>query len=96
MSEWTAHVRWALGGEARIVAVAADSVTLESTTPSPPGSRIDGTLLSGSGRGVRVKIHSSRKDAAGRFRLDGRPIDMTKEAREELVALVAPPPPSDR
>jgi hypothetical protein len=41
MSDW-AHVRWAKGGEARVLAASADTVTLESTTPSPPGSRIDG------------------------------------------------------
>ncbi|MGO8998388.1 MAG: hypothetical protein ACLQVI_34140 [Polyangiaceae bacterium] len=40
-----AHLAWARGGEARVLAVSADAVTLESTTPSPPGSRIDGVLL---------------------------------------------------
>jgi len=91
-----AHLRWVLGGEARIVRVSADAVTLDSTTPSPPGSRIDGTLLGGSGRTVRVKIHSSRRQESGEFRLEGRPIDLTKEGREELLGLAsgddAPPP----
>jgi hypothetical protein len=88
MSEW-AQLRWVLGGEARIVSVSAEAITLESTTPSPPGSRIDGALLAGSGRTVRVKVHASKKDASGKFRIDGRPIDLTKEAREELVALAS-------
>jgi hypothetical protein len=82
-----AHVRWVLGGEARLLAVSADAMTLESTTPSPPGSRIDGVLLSGSGRTVRVKVHVSRKEPSGRFRIEARPIDLTKEGREELMAL---------
>ena len=84
-----AHLRWQHGGVARVLAASADAVTLESTTPSPPGSRIDGTLLGGSGRLVRVKVHLSRREASGRFRIEGRPIDMTKEAREELVGLAA-------
>ena len=83
------HVAWALGGEARLLAVTADAISLESTTPSPPGSRIDGLLLSGSKGRLRVKVHSSKRTAEGSFRIEGRPIDMTKEARDELVALVA-------
>jgi len=84
MSEW--HLRWSKGGEARVLSASADTVTLESTTPSPPGSRIDGALV-GSGRMVRVKVHGSKREESGRFRIDGRPIDLTREAREELVAL---------
>ncbi len=82
-----AHLAWARGGEARVLAVSADAVTLESTTPSPPGSRIDGVLLSGTT--LRMKVHLSRKEASGRFRIEGRPIDLTREAREEVMALVA-------
>ncbi len=85
MSE-SSHLRWSLGGEARVLSASADAVTLDSTTPSPPGSRIDGTLL-GSGRMVRVKVHGSKRQESGRFRIEGRPIDLTREAREELVAL---------
>ncbi len=81
------HLAWAKGGEARLLSIGADNVTLESTTPSPPGSRIDGTLKSG--RALRVKVHLSRKEPSGLFRIEGRPLDMTKEAREELVALVS-------
>lgn len=87
------HLRWQNGGEARVLAVSANGVTLESTTPSPPGSRIDGLLLSGSGRTVRVKVHASRRDETGNFRIEGRPIDLTKEAREELQGLVTGPGP---
>jgi hypothetical protein len=82
-----AHLRWALGGEARVLAATADTLSLLSTTPSPPGSRIDGVLTSG--RPLRVKVHASKKQADGLFRIDGRPLDLTKEGREELVALNA-------
>jgi hypothetical protein len=83
------HLVWAAGGEARLLQISADTIALESTTPSPPGSRIEGTLSVGSGRKLRVKVHGSRKEASGRFRIDGRPLDMSREAREELEALVA-------
>jgi len=85
-----AHLVWVVGGEARILTVSASAVTLESTTPSPPGSRIEGVLVSSSTR-LRVKVHASRKEASGLFRIEGRPIDLTREVREELAALVAGP-----
>jgi len=90
--EWSmsnpARLLWAMGGEARVLSVSADTIVLESSVPSPPGSRIDGVLMGGSQRTLRVKIHASRKQPSGVFRLEGRPIDFTKEAREELLAMV--------
>jgi hypothetical protein len=83
-----AHLHWALGGEATVLAASADTISLLSTTPSPPGSRIDGMLTSG--RPLRVKVHASKRQADGLFRIDGRPLDLTKEGREELAALVSP------
>ncbi len=85
------HLTWALGGEARIVSITADTVTLESTTPSPPGSRIEGGLVAGSKRTVRFKVHASRREASGLFRIEGRPLDLTKDAREELRRLATAP-----
>jgi hypothetical protein len=90
----TPHLRWVKGGDARVLELTASSIKLESTTPSPPGSRIDGVLI-GSDRVVRVKIHASRKDTSGRFQLEGRPIDLSRELREELITMLlgdaAPP-----
>jgi hypothetical protein len=86
MTGW-AQIAWATGGEARLLAISADAVSLESTAPAPPGARIEGALLGGSGRTLRLKVHSVRKEASGRFRIDGRPIDLTREAREELQGL---------
>lgn len=80
-------LRWAAGGEARVVAIDADSIVLRSTVPSPPGSRIEGTLLGEPPARVRVKVHSSRRQPEGDFLLQGRPLDMTRETRERLEAL---------
>jgi hypothetical protein len=86
------HLRWALGGEARVLALGADAITLESTTPSPPGSRIDAVLLVGGGGTLRVKVHASKREMSGMFRSEGRPIDLTRELRVELAAIVGASP----
>jgi hypothetical protein len=86
------HLDWEKGGTARVLAIAKEAVTLRSSIPSPPGSRIDGTLRDG-GAKVRFKIHGSKKQPEGDFVLDGRAIDMTRELRERLEALVGTPGP---
>lgn len=94
-SESTARVTWAKGGSAVILAMTPTTITLRSTVPSPPGSRIEGTFDAGEGAGggatgglVRVKIHGSRRQEDGSFVLEGRPLDMTKELRERIEARI--------
>ncbi len=85
------RVVWQKGGEARVLAVVGEAVTLASTIPSPPGSRIDGTL-DPSGQAFRIKIHSSKRTEEGgqiRFILQGRAIDLTREGRATLTAMIA-------
>jgi hypothetical protein len=84
------HVVWAKGGEARVVRVAADAVTLRSTVPSPPGSRIEGILAGEPPTPLRVKIHASRRQPEGDFVLEGRLLDITRDVRARLEALAAP------
>jgi hypothetical protein len=82
-----ASVTWAKGGSAVILAMTPTTITLRSTVPSPPGSRIEGTFGEGEGGAsglVRVKIHGSRRQEDGSFVLEGRPLDMTKELRERI------------
>ncbi len=87
----TVRVIWTRGGEARIVSIAADAIVLQSTVPAPPGSRIEGTIGGAAGRiKLRVKVHASKRDGDGdgQFVLQGRPLDLTREARELLAAMV--------
>lgn len=84
------HVRWDKGGEADYVLLIGDVVTLRSTVPSPPGSRIDGALSSEPNVKVRVKIHGSKKQADGIFVLTGRPIDLTNDTRAKIEDLMSP------
>ena len=79
-------VRWARGGEARVVAMDAGTIALRSTVPSPPGSRIDGSLGGEPSASIRVKVHASKRQPEGDFLLEGRPLDMPRETRERLEA----------
>ena len=85
----SAHIAWAKGGGADVVSLKDDAIVLRSTIPSPPGSRIEGSIA-GEGEGansvsVRVKIHSSRKQEDGAFVLEGRVLDVTRALRERLA-----------
>ncbi len=86
----TEHVRWSAGGEARVLAIRADAISLDSTVPSPPGSRIEGMIVvdeSAPAR-LRIKVHASRRQPDGRFLLDGRPLDLSREVRALLEQMV--------
>jgi hypothetical protein len=84
-----AKVVWAKGGHATVLALSLSTITLRSTVPSPPGSRIDGTLEAEGGGLLRVKIHGSKRQDDGSFVLEGRPLDMTRELRERVERLIA-------
>ena len=84
-----AHLVWTKGGEADVVAIGADAMTLRSTVSSPPGSRIEASLASEPSRTVKFKIHGSKRQPDGSFVLEGRPLDLTKDLRDKLAALIA-------
>jgi hypothetical protein len=67
--------------------MAGDAITLRSTIPSPPGSRIEGRLAGDPPATLRVKIHASRRQPEGDFVLEGRVLDVTREVRARLEAL---------
>jgi hypothetical protein len=78
-------IRWSKGGEARVTGFAPDgAITVVSTIPSPPGSRIEGVF---EGSTVRLKIHTVKKQEDGTFVLEGRVLDLTRELRARFVIL---------
>jgi hypothetical protein len=79
-------IRWAKGGDAVIVAIDGDRVTVDSSLSSPPGSLIDGTLLNG-GDAIRIKVRGCKKHE-DRFRIEGRILDASRDLRARLAALL--------
>jgi hypothetical protein len=77
-------VIWDAGGVAEIVAAEGDRLTLCSTVPSAPGSRIFGALAGG-GR-LRIKVHGARRQEDGTFLLECRALDLTRDLRERILA----------
>lgn len=78
------HVRWVAGGTADILSMDVDKITLRSTRPSPPGSRIEGAVEGQRQVSLRVKVHACRKQPDGAFVLEGRALDLTRADREAL------------
>jgi hypothetical protein len=82
------HVTWAKGGTAIFLTVASDAVTLRSSIPSPPGSRLDATFASEPVVTIKIKIHTSKLEPDGSFTLKGRVLEATRALRERLATLV--------
>jgi hypothetical protein len=78
------RVTWATGGEASVVLLGAKAIVLRSTVPSPPGSRLEGTLVGERTARLKVKVHGCKRQPEGDFVIEGRPIDMTREVRERI------------
>jgi hypothetical protein len=69
--------------------MADDKITLRSTHPSPPGSRIEGGVACDRPVTLRVKIHACRKEPDGCYVLEGRALDLTRADRERLAVVIA-------
>jgi hypothetical protein len=76
------------GGEGRVLQLRGDAITLESSVPSPPGSRREAELAPEALR-FKVKIHASRKQPSGVYALEGRLFDATKNVIEALTQAAA-------
>lgn len=86
-----AHVVWAKGGHAEVVSVVDDAIVLRSTTPAPPGARLEATLAGDPGVPVKLKSHGTHREADGSFTLKGRLIDAPRPLRDRLAALASAP-----
>jgi hypothetical protein len=84
----SAIVAWARGGQGRVVSIDARTIVVRSSVPSPPGSRIEGTLGGEPPTPLRMKVHGSKRQPEGDYVLEGRPIDMPRETRERLERLL--------
>jgi hypothetical protein len=78
-------IRWNKGGEASVVEADDDRVTVRSTIPSAPGSRIEGALPSGSA--IRIKVARCKAEG-GAFRIEGKLLDATRSVRDEVAQAI--------
>jgi hypothetical protein len=80
-------IRWAKGGDANIVAIDDDRVTLDSSLSSPPGSLVEGVLVNDGGA-IRIKVRGCKKVEGERFRIEGRILDASRDLRTRVAALL--------
>ena len=71
-------------GEAVVLALTEDLVTVRSSVAFPPGARVEGALETGSF--LKLKVHSCKRQEDGSFLVSGRPIDLLRSVREEVQA----------
>ncbi|MFO0589709.1 MAG: hypothetical protein U0441_19375 [Polyangiaceae bacterium] len=77
-------IRWNKGGEAAVIEADDDRVTVRSTIPSAPGSRIEGVMPSGAP--IRIKVARCKAED-GAFRIEGKMLDATRAHRDEAATL---------
>jgi hypothetical protein len=83
------RLAWAKGGgSAAILAVEGEIVTLRSTTPAPPGARLEATLEAEPPIALKLKSHGSRRDGDA-FVMTARLLDATREVRAAVAAVAA-------
>lgn len=86
-----AHITWEAGGEANVLALSGEKITISSSISRAPGGPLRGALASGSP--IHIKVASCKRDGSDPsawFTIEGRLIDATRAHRAEIAALLAP------
>ena len=71
------------GGEARLIETDGDWAVVEATQAFPIGATL--RALDAAGTEYRVKVRGGKKVEEGWFRVEGRFVGMTREARARLL-----------
>jgi hypothetical protein len=80
---------WVDGGEAELVETDGQRVVVLSTRAAAPGQPLTARAALGSATEVRIKVQGCRREADGRFRIQGRWLDLNRAMCEEIVLLAA-------
>jgi hypothetical protein len=75
-----------VGAEGEAVSLDKDRLRLDSSTPVPPGSRVEGTVAGSIAIRGKV-IGAARAATPGRFVVTIKLADVTRGEREQLAAL---------
>jgi hypothetical protein len=86
----SAHLAWRKGGAATITRIVDDAIELRSTTPAPPGARLEATLAQDPAVTVKIKSHGSQRNEDA-YVIKGRLLDCTRSLRERLERISAGP-----
>ncbi len=80
-------VTWSLGGDAVVLTVQGDVLSLRSSRAFPPGAPAAGTLAGEVAIALTLKVAGSRREDDGRFVVRGRLVSPTVALRAALAAL---------
>jgi hypothetical protein len=78
------RVAWERGGEATLVSVVEDRLVFHSAVAAPPGFRMRGTLSDPKRTVLHVKVNRCQLRPEGDYLLEGRALDLRREARTWL------------
>jgi hypothetical protein len=77
-------LQWLQGGRAELLSLTADAVVVRSSVAWPPGSRVQAVRVGDESTKLSMKVHACRREAEEEYRIEGRPVDMTRDVREQL------------
>jgi hypothetical protein len=81
---------WENGGLAELRSMNDSWLVVLATTPRAPGTPWRGTLESNPALPVGLKVKTCKKQPDGHFVIEGPSFNLTKEARDALLAIVSP------
>jgi hypothetical protein len=82
-------IAWNQGGGASIEQLDGERIELSSTRAFAPGSRPEGTLIIGEASfPFWMKVHGSRRQDDGSYRISGRLLNVTRDVRQRLKEAV--------
>jgi hypothetical protein len=75
------------GSKAELLETDGSQAVLEAEMPAPPGARL--SLLHATQGSFSVKVQRCKKlEGPGKFRIDGRWLDLSRESRQKVLTLV--------
>ena len=84
-------LRFIDGGDATVIETDGERLVVLSTRAAAPGQPLTADADLQNAARVRLKVQGCRRESDGRFRIHGRWLDLTRAAREEIVARSATP-----
>ncbi|MCA9632576.1 MAG: hypothetical protein KC766_33215 [Myxococcales bacterium] len=78
------ELAWLKGGDGKLVESDGASARVSSSIPSPPGSTLEGKV-EGMNGAFALKVKNCKKQPDGRFLIDGKWVNLTREQRTRVL-----------